>query len=184
VTRSTDAMVEQRRLSADMKRKRVLTELRAAEERGECPSLSALARRAGVNRNWFYRHPDIRAEVEKTAALLLSESEGNTLVTARKTTASTRAELAHAREEIRRYRARVAALELRLSELLGASFLEDLPPERRMMVANSREAADELTRLQQANYELQEELRCREEELTAARSSIRELMVTRNRSNA
>jgi hypothetical protein len=179
--RDHEAMVRQRRLASEIKRQRVLAALRAAEERGESPSLSSLARQAGVDRNWFYRHDDVRADVERVAAEVLAGIERRGLATARKTAASKRAELANAKERSRRLEAQLTALEARLSDVLGDEYLRDLPVEDRAALMTSRESEAELARLHVEINELREEVRCRDEELEASRSNVRELTRLLNR---
>src|SRR5215211_4416516 len=59
-------------VAAQRKRDRALerahTALRDLDQRGETISFHAVARRAGVSRQWLYTQPDLRAEIERLRA--------------------------------------------------------------------------------------------------------------------
>ncbi len=64
-------------LAAAAQRKRQAALARAAhalrdlDERGAAVSFQAVARRAGVSRQWLYEQPELRAEIERLRALVL-----------------------------------------------------------------------------------------------------------------
>jgi hypothetical protein len=49
----------------DEARDRARTALRDLDRRGETISFQAVARRAGVSRQWLYTQPELRAEIER-----------------------------------------------------------------------------------------------------------------------
>ena len=55
----TAAMAQGRRADSARRRQRVLTALTEATNAGDPISVSAIARRAGVDRSFLYRHPDL-----------------------------------------------------------------------------------------------------------------------------
>ena len=56
------AMAAGRRAETERRRQRVLKALETAAGTSEEISVSAIARRAGVDRTFFYRHRDLRSE--------------------------------------------------------------------------------------------------------------------------
>lgn len=61
------AVAAQRKRDAALERARAA--LRELDARGDEVSFSALARRAGVSRQWLYRQEELRAEVERLRTL-------------------------------------------------------------------------------------------------------------------
>ena len=167
------ALAEGRRADTARRRQRVLVALaEAAAGRAEI-SVSGIARHAGVDRTFLYRHRDL---LEKLHALeaQLSGSPDASLVATR---ASLESDLHAAQHRAACLAARVQHLERRLSELLGERTWRD----------SGLGAPDDIDRLHQriASLEAQAvDLRIhldeRTEELTAARLSNRELMTRLN----
>jgi chromosome segregation ATPase len=167
------ALAEGRRADTARRRQRVLVALaEAAAGRAEI-SVSGIARHAGVDRTFLYRHRDL---LEKLHALeaQLSGSPDASLVATR---ASLESDLHAAQHRAARLAARVQHLERRLSELLGERTWQD----------SGLGAPDDIDRLHQriASLEAQiADLRIhldeRTEELTAARLANRELMTRLN----
>jgi len=68
------AMTAGRRAEADRHRQRVLAAITAAIADGQAVTVSGIARRAGVDRTFFYRHRDLLDRVHALAAQPLSLS--------------------------------------------------------------------------------------------------------------
>jgi len=169
-------LAEGRRADTERRRQRVLAVLAQAASDGNDMSLSALARAAGVDRTFFYRHPDL---LEQLRSLQVELPAG--AASAHVTRASLRSDLGAAQHRAARFAARMRQLEERLSELLGEEVWR----------GSGLGAPDDIDRLHQriallegeladANIQLNE----RTEELAAARLANRELITHLNSSRA
>lgn len=65
---TVQAMIEGRRADTGRRRQRVLTALAQAAKDGSDISVAAIARRAGVDRTFLYRHRDLLGQVHAQAA--------------------------------------------------------------------------------------------------------------------
>ena len=65
---TANAMINGRRADSDRRRRRVLTALDHAVESGEELSVSAVARRARVDRTFLYRHRDLLERIHAAEA--------------------------------------------------------------------------------------------------------------------
>ncbi|MFD3780287.1 DUF6262 family protein [Streptomyces sp. NPDC058612] len=119
-------MIEGRRAEATRRRERVVKALNEAIKQGDSLSVSADARRAGVDRTFFYRHRDLLAQIHAAEAAPAVGLESGTQVTR----ASLQADLANAQDRNVRLTTRVRQLENRLSELLGDQALEGIRARR------------------------------------------------------
>ncbi len=173
-------LVALRRLDSQVKRDRVMATLAGFVERGETVTVAGLARRAGVSPRFVYNHPDLRAEIERRAAEIGDQLAGRVVASARVTTASLRADLANYRAEVQRQRVEIGALRERLSKSLGNDYAAGLPEADRLGITATRGAQQRIADVEQAAFELGEELKRRNEELDAVRVLNRELMATLN----
>lgn len=173
-----------RRLEGEHKSALVIAALDAAVEQGRRPTISGIAREAGVGRKFIYDHPDLRTQVELRAAQA-AEHQANVLrALARVTGASLRADLENARAQNRRLQDRLRAAEGRLSQLQGARLLSDEAfPEAMLTELADQALAKHNAELEGMVFELREELRHTTEELEAARTINRELMQRGNRAD-
>jgi chromosome segregation ATPase len=139
--------------------------------------VSAIARKAGVDRSFFYRsqHKDLLAQIH-AAETEPSPSAGAGPVVSR---ASLKADLANNQERCARLAARVQQLEKRLSRALGDQTWRE----------SGLGAPDDIEDLKQRIILLEEDkaaltlqLEERTEDLEAARATNRELMARLNRS--
>jgi transposase-like protein len=96
-------------------RLRVLKALNDAAASGEEISVSGIARRAGVDRTFLYRHRDLLGQLHAAEAQPRNSPRAGPTVSR----ASLQADLLAAQERAARLAARVRQLEHRLSELLG-----------------------------------------------------------------
>jgi len=175
-------MQRARRLEGQHKHALVVAALDAAVERGRRPTISGIARDAGVGRKFIYDHPDLRAQVELKAAQAADHQANDLRTSARVTGASLRADLENARAQNRRLQDRLRAAEGRLSQLQGARVLSnDGFPEAMLAELADQALPRRNAELEGTVFELREELRRMAEELDAARTINRELMQRGNR---
>ncbi|MFD6857897.1 DUF6262 family protein [Rhodococcus sp. NPDC060086] len=170
----TNTMIQGRKADSARRRKRVTEALNTAHEDGREISVSAIARAAGVDRSFLYRHPDLLAQIH-TAQTSPPPPDGTA---ASVTMASLRADVANAQARIARLAGRNKQLEKRLSELLGHDAWRESglgPPV----------AVDQVQRqivaLEQQIVELRAQLEERDQELDAARATNRELIARMNK---
>ncbi|MDG9714122.1 DUF6262 family protein [Streptomyces sp. DH10] len=161
-------MIEGRRADSARRRERVLKALNEAIKQGDSLSVSAIARRAGVDRTFFYRHRDLLAQIHAAEAAPAVGLESGAQVTR----ASLQADLANAQERNVRLTARVRQLEDRLSELLGDQAWKE---SGLGATADIEELQRQIVQLEQTNVELTGQLEERQAELDAARGANREL---------
>jgi hypothetical protein len=168
-------MAEGRRADTARRRQRVLAALAEAAAGGAEITVSGIARRAGVDRTFFYRHRDLLEQLHK---LELPTSPGASFAVTR---ASLESDLHAAQHRAACLAARVQHLERRLSELLGERTWRD----------SGLGKPDDIDRLHQRVASLEAEvadariqLDERTDELTAARLANRELMTRLNASRA
>jgi septal ring factor EnvC (AmiA/AmiB activator) len=157
---------------------RVRAAIDAMGKAGEPLTISALARRSRVSRQFLYRHPELRAEVLRRQAAQEEAYTNGRSPRDEITAASLRAELAHAEEQNRRLRATLARLEARLSHVLGA----EVAAEAGLSTADElRGLRSQVCALEGDVGRLRDELRERTDELDACRARNRELLAQLNR---
>lgn len=176
MTHSAEALAAARRQDSIRRRQRVLVALDRLIGAGGEISVAAVARAAGVDRSFLYRHHDLRAQIlERAAHSLPDASLPRTTQVSRQ---SLLADLANLREHNERLRRQNAKLARRLSEALGEEVF-------RASGLGGPDDTEELRRrvgdLEQAVLELRQQLEERTEELDAARTTNRELMAELNR---
>ena len=162
----TAHLAEGRQADTARRRQRVLNAIAAALRDGELISVASIARKAGVDRTFFYRHRDLLDQVH---AAEVTPGPGRTDAASR---ASLQADLANAQERNRRLTSRVRQLETRLSELMGDHAWRE---SGLGAAADIDELQRKVVRLEQANVEMAGALEERTAELDAARAANREL---------
>lgn len=167
-------LAEGRRADSARRRQRVLKALNEAATSGDELSVSAITRKAGVDRTFFYRHRDLLEQLHTLAAQPPNAAGIGPAVSR----ASLQADLANSQARCSRLAARVQQLEKRLSEILGDQAWRE----------SGLGAPDDIEQLKARITTLEQQvvdLRLREEELTdeldAARAANRELMARLNR---
>jgi transposase-like protein len=172
-TPAVDAMIDGRRADSTRRRQRVLSALDAAIKDGAELSATYIARRAGVDRTFLYRHRDLLERIHAAATQPPDKPE----IGARVTRASLQADLLAAQQRCTRMAARTQQLEIRLSELLGEQAW-------RASGLGAPTDIDQLQQrivtLEQQIVELRLQLEERDQDLTAARAANRELMAQLN----
>ena len=175
VSSSTRArsMLDGRRDDSMRPRRRVLAAIDHAAATGDQISAAAIARTAGVDRTFLYRHPDL---LEKTHALQAGPLT-NERTDPGATRASLLADLLAAHERAARLGARIQQLEKRLSETLG----EQTWRESGLGAPTDIDALHQrISQLEQHNRDLRQQLDERGEDLAAAPTANRELMTRLN----
>jgi transposase-like protein len=167
------AMAAGRRADTGRRRQRVLKALEEAAAAGEEVSVSSIARRAGVDRTFLYRHRDLLAQVHAREAQPPAQPGGGSAVTR----ASLQADLLAAHERAARLAARIRQLESRLSGLLGEQAWRESGLGQPDDIG---ELKQQITRLTEDNQQLRAGLAERDQDLAAARAASRELMTRLN----
>jgi chromosome segregation ATPase len=171
----TQPMRDGRHADSARRRQRVLAALDRRTAEGAEISVSAIARAAGVDRSFLYRHHDLREKIHALAAeppVATSERAGPAI-----TRASLQADLLAAHDRAARLHSRVQHLEQRLSKALG---------EHAWHASGLGAPADidalhqQLNRLEQQIIDLDLQLAERDADLAAARATNRELMTRLN----
>jgi hypothetical protein len=167
-------MIEGRRADSARRRQRVIKAINEASATGGEISVSAIARAAGVDRTFLYRHADLLGQVHAAQASPAAADNGSPAVSR----LSLQADLANAWGQITRQAAHIRQLEKKLSELIG---------ERAWRESGLGAPADieqrqcRITELEQQVVGLRGQLAERDEDLEAARTANRELITYLNR---
>jgi hypothetical protein len=168
----TQAMVDGRHAESARRRQRVITALDRARAEGTEIGVSAIARTAGVDRSFLYRHRDL---LEKTHALAAEPPATGTGPAV--TRASLQADLLAAHERATRLHTRVQHLEKRLSDALGEHAWRE---SGLGTPADIDTLHQQITHLEQQAADLRLQLAERDDDLAAARATNRELMARIN----
>ena len=174
-TTAVDAMIDGRRADSTRRRQRVLSALDTAIKDGAELSVTSIARHAGVDRTFLYRHRDLLERIHAAETQPPDKPEIGPQVTR----ASLQADLLAAQQRCTRMAARTQQLETRLSELLGEQAW-------RATGLGAPTDIDQLQQrivtLEQQVVELRVQLEERDQDLAAARAANRELMAQLNAS--
>ena len=173
----TGAMTKGRQADSARRRQRVIAALSKAVSDGSEISVSGIARAAGVDRAFFYRHRDLLAQLHALEATPPAAVAGNGPGVSR---ASLQTDLLAAGERAARLHSRVRQLENRLSETLG----EQAWRESGLGTPADIDALNQkIIHLEQHAIDLRLQLEEQGEELAAARATNRELMTQLNHAN-
>jgi len=172
-TAKSQPMLEGRQADSLRRRQRVTAALARAAAEGTEISAAGIARAAGVDRTFIYRHRDL---LEKIHALQAEPPTGDSTGPA-VTRASLQADLLAAHERAIRLSTRIHHLEKRLSEALGDQAWREsgLGAPADIHALNQK-----ITHQEQQITDLQLQLEERGDELAAARATNRELMTQLN----
>jgi hypothetical protein len=171
--RPAGPMLAGRQADSARRRQRVITTLSRAAASGEEISVSGIARAAGVDRTFLYRHRDLLAQVHALETAPPATNATGTSVTR----ASLQSDLLAAQERAVRMAARVQQLECRLSEALGEQAWQESGLGTPADIDALRQQA---IRHQQQAIDLRLQLEERDQDLAAARAANRELMAQLN----
>jgi hypothetical protein len=170
----TAAMAKGRQADSARRRQRVIAALSKATAGEMEISVSGIARAAGVDRTFLYRHRDLLAQLHALETTPPAAGDGNGPTATR---ASLQADLLAAGERAIRLNARVQQLEKRLSEALGEQAWRECGLGQTPDLDQLRQQA---ASLQQQIIDLRLKLEERDDELSAARAANRELMAQLN----
>jgi hypothetical protein len=169
----TRSMLDGRRDDSMRRRRRVLAAIGHAAAAGDPISASAIARAAGVDRTFLYRHRDLMEKIHALQADPVTDEHTGPAVTQ----ASLQADLLAAHERAARLDTRIRQLEQRLSQALGEHTWREsgLGAPTDIDTLHQR-----IGQLEQHNLDLRHQLDERDEDLAAARAANRELMARLN----
>jgi hypothetical protein len=171
-TKPTNPLIAARRNDSDRRRRKVIDALDRLRINGDEITVSAVARNAGVDRSFLYRHHDLRSQI----LALATEPEPHPPST-RTSHRSLLADLANMRAHNERLRHQNTKLRERLSEVLGEQVFHDAGLTRTDEIRTIRERVAEL---EQQLLDRRHELQDRDDELAAARAANRDLMTRLN----
>ncbi|MGW8702361.1 DUF6262 family protein [Streptomyces eurythermus] len=163
------AMRDGRQADTERRRQRVATAVKNAARNGTPISVSAIARQAGVDRSFLYRHRDLLEIVHAAGLEPAAQDLAGTSPVSR---ASLQADLANTQARNARLASRVQQLEKRLSQALGAQAWQE---SGLGAPADIDELQRKITRLEQHNVELTSALEEARSDLDAAREANRDL---------
>jgi hypothetical protein len=166
-------MTAGRRADTARRRQRVLSALDAATADGQEISASAIARRAGVDRTFLYRHRDLLEQVHTREAQPPAQPGSGPAITR----ASLQADLLAAHERSARLAARIRQLEQRLSQTLGEQAWRESGLGQHDDIGDLKQ---QITQLTEGNQQLRAVLAERDQDLAAARAANRELITRLN----
>ncbi|MFI1586131.1 DUF6262 family protein [Embleya sp. NPDC020630] len=163
------AMRDGRQADTERRRQRVATAVKNAARNGTPISVSAIARQAGVDRSFLYRHRDLLEIVHAAELEPATQDPAGTSPVSR---ASLQADLANAQARNTRLASRVQQLEKRLSQVLGTQAWQE---SGLGAPADIDELQRKITRLEQQNVDLTASLEEARSDLEAARAANRDL---------
>ena len=167
------AAAEGRTADSARRRQRVIKALNQATADGAEISVAGIARAAGVDRSFLYRHRDLLEQLHASEVQPRSTAGTGPTVSH----ASLQADLLAAHERAARQAARVHQLEKRLSELLG----EHAWRQSGLGAPDDIDALKQrIIHLEQQVVDLRLQLDERGDDLAAARAANRELMLRAN----
>jgi len=166
----TESLIAARRRDTARRRQRVLDALGQLAAAGQEISVSSVARKAGVDRSFLYRHHDLRAQVHvRSAAPAASPAS---------TAASKQSLLADLREQNQRLRRQNTDPTARLPEVLGEEAFRSSGIGR---TDDTGALRTRVSQLEQQVLDLRQELEERTGDLDAARAANRGLISLANR---
>ena len=170
----TAPMAKGRQADSARRRQRVISALNRAQADGTEISVSGIARAAGVDRTFLYRHRDLLAQLHALEATppAAGDPAGPTV-----TRASLQADLLAAHERAVRLHSRVQHLEKRLSQALGEQAWRESGLGTPTDVDQLKQ---HILPLEQQTADLRLQLDERDQDLRAARAANRELMAQLN----
>ncbi|MCX4538204.1 hypothetical protein [Streptomyces sp. NBC_01669] len=171
---AVQAMLDGRRADTGRRRQRVLAALAESAKDGSEVSVAAIARRAGVDRTFLYRHRDLLGQIHAQAAEPPTISGDRGPAVSR---ASLQTDLVAAEARTARLAAHIRRLEGRLSQALGEQVWRESGiggPD------NTEQLQARITTLEQQAIDLELKLQDRDDDLAAARAANRELMAQLN----
>jgi transposase-like protein len=165
----TESLIAARRRDTTRRRQRVLDALGQLAAAGQEISVSSVARKAGVDRSFLYRHHDLRAQVHvRSAAPAASPASTAASKQSRLADLADLADLANLREQNQRLRRQNTDLTARLPEVLGEEAFRASGIGRTDDIGALR---TRVSQLEQQVLDLRQELEERTGDLDAARAA-------------
>ncbi|MFF7925538.1 DUF6262 family protein [Streptomyces mirabilis] len=176
-----EILAESRRQDSRIKRQRVLTVVDQMIAQGDPVTFAAVARTAGVS-NWLVYADGVREHIEKARAQQANRPAYDRLSGGATSSASIRTDLELARAEIRALREEhdrlKGVLQRNLGQQLDQVASKDLVARIDELTTHNHELTSHLSQSQAENSELQRRLREAEDDVAAARSSLRRMIRT------
>lgn len=166
-------LITARRNDSSRRRQKVVDALDRLRVSGEYITVSAVARTAGVDRSFLYRHNDLRSQILAAADEPEPPSSSGTRTSSR----SLQADLANLRAHNERLRHQNIKLTERLSEVLGEQVFHEAGLTPTNKIENLRKRVAEL---EQQLRDSKQDIQDRDDELTAARTANRDLITALN----
>jgi polyhydroxyalkanoate synthesis regulator phasin len=171
-SKSTESLIASRRTDSTRRRQKIIDTLARLRANGEEITVSAVARQAGVDRSFLYRHHDLRAQI-----LALAAEPDPPQSSTRTSHRSLLADIANLRAQNERLRHQKAKLAERLSEVFGDKVFDDAGLTR---TDESDKLRKRVAELEQQILDCRQNLQDRDDELAAARAANRDLMTLIN----
>jgi regulator of replication initiation timing len=173
---AAESLIAARRRDTTRRRQRVLDALGHLTAAGQEISVSAVARKAGVDRSFLYRHHDLRAQIHARSAAPAASPAASATASRQ----SLLADAANLREQNQRLRKQNTDLTARLSEVLGEEVFRASGIGR---TDDTEALRTRVGQLEQQILDLRQELEERTDDLDAARAANRDLMTLANRNS-
>ena len=173
-TTHTQAMIDGRHAESLRRRRRVLAALDNAVSEGAQIGVSTIARAAGVDRSFLYRHRDLLEKIHAAETEPTGNGQGSSSAVTR---ASLQTDLLAAHDRANRLNTRIQQLETRLSETLGAHAWQE---SGLGSPADTDALRQQIVHLEEQAVDLRLRLQERDQDLAAARAANRELMAQIN----
>ncbi|MGW2926091.1 DUF6262 family protein [Streptomyces fungicidicus] len=177
-----EVLAESRRRDSRTKRQRVLAVVDQLLAQGDPVIFAAVARTAGVS-NWLVYADGVREHIDKARAQQASRPARDRQSEGTASTASLRTDLELSRTEIRTLREErdklKAALQRSLGQQLDQAATKDLVAQIDELTSHNHELSTHLQQVQQDNTQLSQRLEEAEDNLAAARTSLRRMIGTK-----
>ncbi|MGW1761538.1 DUF6262 family protein [Streptomyces mirabilis] len=182
-----EVLAESRRRDSRTKRQRVLAVVDQLLAQGDPVTFAAVARTAGVS-NWLVYADGVREHIDKARAQQASHPARDRQSAGTASTASLRTDLELSRTEIRTLREErdrlKAALQRSLGQQLDQAATKDLVARIDELTSHNHELSTQLQQVRQDNSQLQQRLEEAEDDLAAARTSLRRMIRDESRESS
>lgn len=181
---SGDVLREARRRDSRDKRGKVLSALNAMVERGECVTFTAVAKAAGVS-TWLVYAEGVREHIEQARSQQAAQSRRDKQAGLTVSQASMTTDLELARADNKRLRVELETLRGTVRRQLGHQLDQlgaaDLAERVEELTRQNRALRGELDELKGLHAGIQRQLADTEDDLNAARASLRRMIRDENR---
>ncbi len=181
-----EVLAESRRRDSRTKRQRVLAVVDQLLAQGDPVTFAAVARTAGVS-NWLVYADGVREHIDEARAQQASRPSRDRQSGGTASTASLRTDLELSRTEIRALREErdklKAALQRSLGHQLDQAATKDLVARIDELTSHNQELSTQLQQVRQDNTQLSRRLEEAEDDLAAARTSLRRMIRDESRTS-